>query len=443
MAADTGTELMTSDDKAGIRFQASEIRLALRDYEDTAGDLVRSNHNLFGTTLKTFIHFIDTDSVFATVLEEQLPQVDFESWYRDAKATVGGMVGSGRLDWPVDKHSRMALQKKLLGEMAAGRDSIPSFCSSFMYSDNNYDSMTSDFIDQIVEPFVRDVRRLVEDVEQTLRQESVIPSDDQARQQSTTKTVRLFICHASDDVVIVEHLLELLRGALNLSAEDIRCTSVDGYRLRGGANTDAELRREVHDCEAFVGVISEGSIHSIYVIFELGARWGSQGYLVPLLAPGVPSSILKGPLQGINALRLDSRSELHQLIREMGQELELKIESPAAYEKQLDRVLTAAAKEAESGQASQLAAAPTDAPQLSQEEIEIMKLMPGMARGEATVDTIAQLLGLSHVRTEYYLNDLAREHEFLDWVGNMDPDVPSFYELSHDGQAFLVRNDLV
>ncbi len=443
MAADKGVEVMTRNDREGIQFAASEIRLALRNYDDAAGDLLGSNHNLFSTNLKRFIHFIDTDTVFASVLEDQLPEVDFESWYKDAKATVGGMVGSGRLDWPVDKRSRMALQKTLLDQMVAGRDSVTNFCCNFMYSDGSYDSMTSDFIDQIVEPFVRDVRRLVEDVQETLPQEQVSPSDDDAGEQSTTETVRLFICHTSDDVVIVEPLIELLRGALNLSADDIRCTSVDGYRLRGGANTDAELRREVHDCEAFVGVISEASIQSVYVIFELGARWGSQGYLLPLLAPGVPSSILKGPLQGINALRLDNRSQLHQILSDLGGELKLQVESAAAYEKQLDRVLTVAAKEQESQQPSQLTATPTDEHQLSQEEIEIMKIMPGMARGEATVDRIARELGLSHVKTEYYLNDLAREHEFLDWVGNMDPHVPSFYELSHDGQAFLVRNDLV
>lgn len=434
---------MTSNDKKGIRFAASEARLALRDFDDAAGDLLGSNHNLFSTNLKKFIHFIDSNTVFATVLEDQLPQVDFSSWYEDAKATVGGMVGSGRLEWPVDKHSRTALQKTLLEQMAADRDSVTNFCCNFMYSDGNYDAMTSDFIDQIVRPFVRDVRRLVHDVQETLPQEPVSLSDDHAAQQRTTETVRLFICHASDDVVIVEPLIELLRGALNLSADDIRCTSVDGYRLAGGADTNRELRREVHDCEAFVGVISEASIQSIYVIFELGARWGSQGYLLPLLAPGVPSSILKGPLQGINALRLDNRSQLHQLVRDLGQELQLKIESPAAYEKQLECVLTVATKEQESRQPSQLAPTPTDATQLSPEEIEIMKIMPGMARGEATVDRIARELGLSHVKTEYYLNDLAREHEFLDWVGNMDPHVPSFYELSHDGQAFLVRNDLV
>jgi len=36
-----------------------------------------------------------------------------------------------------------------------------------------------------------------------------------------------------------------LRAALPLSAKDIRCTSVDGYKLAAGTNSDEQLRQEV------------------------------------------------------------------------------------------------------------------------------------------------------------------------------------------------------
>lgn len=425
------------------RLNEREIRLALQDYEDTSDDLIGSNHDLFSTNLKRFIHFINTNTVFATVLEDQLPVIDFNTWYDEAKATVGGMVGSGRFEWPIDKSSKLAHQKTLLEKMAAGQDSVTNFCCNFMYSDNNYNSMTSDFIDQIVEPFVRDLRRIVEEALENMHEESVSVGDDQILQESKTSSVKLFICHASDDIYIVEPLIDLLRSALNLSAKDIRCTSVDGHRLRGGANTDAELRGEVQDCEAFVGVISETSIRSIYVIFELGARWGSQKYLLPLLAPGVPSSVLKGPLQGINALRLDNSSQLHQLIRELGQKLEVKVESPEAYEKHISRVLRVTPKEKESVQPAQPNTTPPGAQQLAPEEIEIMRLMPGMMRGEATVDRLTRELGLPPVKTEYFLNDLMKEYDYIAWAGSMDPNIPSFYTLTHKGQEYLVKNELI
>jgi hypothetical protein len=61
--------------------------------------------------------------------------------------------------------------------------------------------------------------------------------------------------------------------------------SIDGYRLPGGADTDIQLRQEVHEADAFIGVISSHSISSLYVAFELGARWGAGRPLIPLITP--------------------------------------------------------------------------------------------------------------------------------------------------------------
>jgi hypothetical protein len=54
--------------------------------------------------------------------------------------------------------------------------------------------------------------------------------------------VRLFISHSAKDGSVAERLIELIQSALNLPAADIRCTSVDGYRLPGGASTEDQLR---------------------------------------------------------------------------------------------------------------------------------------------------------------------------------------------------------
>jgi TIR domain len=97
--------------------------------------------------------------------------------------------------------------------------------------------------------------------------------------------VRIFISHSSTDRELAALLVDLLRSSLNLPAEAIRCTSVEGHRLAGGAETDRALRRDIRDCEGFIGLISATSIESAYVLFELGARWGAERHLLPLLAP--------------------------------------------------------------------------------------------------------------------------------------------------------------
>lgn len=151
--------------------------------------------------------------------------------------------------------------------------------------------------------------------------------------------IRLFISHSSSDAPLAVAVVELIRAALNLPAEAIRCTSVDGYRLPGGARTEEQLRREVHDAEAFIGIVSVASIRSTYVLFELGARWGAGRHLLPVLAPGVGPDVLSGPISGISSLRADSPAQLHQLVGDIGRELGVAPGPPASYVTHIDRLV--------------------------------------------------------------------------------------------------------
>jgi hypothetical protein len=148
----------------------------------------------------------------------------------------------------------------------------------------------------------------------------------------------LFISHSSEDVRVVEALVDLFRAALPLTPDDIRCSSLDGYRLPGGADVDTYLRQQVPAAEAFVGLISANSLRSTWVSFELGARWGAGKTLIPLLAPGVPSTVLRGPLGNLNALSCASAAQLHQLVAEVGRALGVSAFGASAYQRELDRI---------------------------------------------------------------------------------------------------------
>lgn len=153
--------------------------------------------------------------------------------------------------------------------------------------------------------------------------------------------MRVFISHSSSDVEIAGLLITLLRNALNLSSEDIRCSSVDGYRLNVGVLTDVALRGEVHEAELFIGLITPNSIKSVYVLFELGARWGSEKTMFPLLASGLTSAHLEGPLRSINALDCSNRSQVEQFIDEAAKKLEVPGDRPAAYSAAIDELVEA------------------------------------------------------------------------------------------------------
>jgi len=153
------------------------------------------------------------------------------------------------------------------------------------------------------------------------------------KQRSLKQTsLLIFISHSSKDAGIALNLIELLKTALNLRDKQIRCTSIDGFKLPAGANTDDVLKAEVRQAHAFIGLITPNSLNSAYVLFELGARWGAGLHMVPVLA-GVGPEALQGPLKGINSISADQIAQLHQLLSDLADTLDLKLETAAGYER--------------------------------------------------------------------------------------------------------------
>jgi hypothetical protein len=155
-------------------------------------------------------------------------------------------------------------------------------------------------------------------------------------------TMKVFVSHSTIDKLIAKAFVELLRAALRLSAKDIRCTSVDGYKLPAGIDSNEQLRQEVFEAQAFIALLSPDSIKSIYVMFELGARWGSKHYLAPVMVAGLTPSALKPPLSTTHAATGTSTSDLHQLIDKISEVLNIAPESPAGYSTQLAAFIDAA-----------------------------------------------------------------------------------------------------
>lgn len=155
------------------------------------------------------------------------------------------------------------------------------------------------------------------------------------------ESMKVFISHSSIDKDIAESFVSLLRLALPLSAKDIRCTSVDGYKLDAGTNSDEQLRREVFESEAFLALLSPKSIQSIYVMFEMGARWGAKRYLAPVMIAGLMPNMLKAPLSAIHAISASSERDIYQLIDTLSKKLGLEAEKPALYAKALKEFINA------------------------------------------------------------------------------------------------------
>jgi TIR domain len=155
-------------------------------------------------------------------------------------------------------------------------------------------------LDKVMDKIGRPTEKLIAGYESA--QESTASEDSRdtlhdmpPQPPATHRGLSIFISHSSKDADLALALIDLLKAALALRADQIRCSSVDGYRLPVGVNTESKLREEVNAAKVAVGLITPNSLASYYVMFELGARWGADLFLAPLMA-GVKAGELSGPL---------------------------------------------------------------------------------------------------------------------------------------------------
>lgn len=190
-------------------------------------------------------------------------------------------------------------------------------------------------LDKVMDRIGRPTEKLIAAYESAQQSAAGDESRDMLRDMPTQppgthRGLAIFISHSSKDADLALALIDLLEAGLALTATQIRCSSVDGYRLPVGVNTEGKLREEVNAAKVVVGLITPHSLSSYYVMFELGARWGANLFLAPVLA-GVKAGDLSGPLSLLNALSANNDAQLHQLLEDIARHLGLQVQPAASY----------------------------------------------------------------------------------------------------------------
>jgi hypothetical protein len=155
---------------------------------------------------------------------------------------------------------------------------------------------------------------------------------------------KLFISHRHKDEEIVRALVRCLELRFELDRADLRCTSVQPYRLPVGENTADRLRREIAAAEVVLGILTTDTLSSSYVAFELGSAWGQEVWTCPLLAGGADQSHIPDPIRGLSPLLLTKASDCRQLLDDLEDVTSLRTRSPAApgFDKAINALVAAA-----------------------------------------------------------------------------------------------------
>ncbi|MEO9484703.1 MAG: toll/interleukin-1 receptor domain-containing protein [Ekhidna sp.] len=197
-------------------------------------------------------------------------------------------------------------------------------CATFVGTFDLLNGNPRSEVDNYIESFrtkINNLESLVEITELLTIQQDIAPLKPQLFAAKQMSDIEIFISHNSKDKKIADLLIITLRTALNLPTKSIRCTSVDGYKLPIGAQTDETLRDEIRESKVFLGLLSAESIKSHYVLFELGAAWGLGASLFPILIDPTGYDLLKGPITGVNAANFCNEEQIVQTIEEIGKKL--------------------------------------------------------------------------------------------------------------------------
>lgn len=163
-----------------------------RKIENTINDLKWADMNTFDRHIKKLASLLEAEEVKG-ISDELVDLVDLETWLAAGEATQGGMVGSARLDWPIDPHEELGMTISLVRWLAKKPERAFGFCHTFYNSGGR--KITSELqgmVAQVIVPFGRDYIDYVK--EQTgIAELTTVPE----RAASTARKV--FVVHGHDE----------------------------------------------------------------------------------------------------------------------------------------------------------------------------------------------------------------------------------------------------
>jgi hypothetical protein len=120
-------------------------------------------------------------------------------------------------------------------------------------------------------------------------------AEDEGAVAVAAAMTQLFVSHSSKDADLAKALVRMIDACLDVPSFTLRCTSVAGYDLEAGARVGDDLRTSLHSAKVVLGLLTENSVESAYVLMELGAAWVLRHHVIPLVS-GSALQQVPGPI---------------------------------------------------------------------------------------------------------------------------------------------------
>lgn len=139
----------------------SDIDEFVDEYNDRVADILRAGHRSFSFRLNDWLDLLDNSFVAKPAIDSLESGFDFTEWYGVATQSVGGMVGSGSLNWSGDRLERLAQYLGLVRLLASDESAFADFSSKFLWAGKRLDDNIAKINVEIITPFVRDLLKQI------------------------------------------------------------------------------------------------------------------------------------------------------------------------------------------------------------------------------------------------------------------------------------------
>lgn len=133
----------------------------------------------------------------------------------------------------------------------------------------------------------------------------------------------IYISHAMKDKPLANALVDLLRNATDIDAQNIISFSIEEAGLPSDTDLVAHIRNKVGHPATVVMLLTQNYLSNRVCLCEMGAVWALSGNYIPLLLTPLKESHLRNIIPGKNLIRMDDTDDLNRFAATLQQQLNL------------------------------------------------------------------------------------------------------------------------
>ena len=119
--------------------------------------------------------------------------------------------------------------------------------------------------------------------------------------------------------------------------------SLPGHQLPFGTSISEQLKRDLNQTTGLISLITQDSLRSTWVLFELGSAWSTNKLIIPILGPELTYDDLPGPLKDFPGVSIEDENPSYRMtdmVNQLASSLKLSQEINPRKDAKLNQFIT-------------------------------------------------------------------------------------------------------